>query len=391
MYIENHFCAMFSGNTDKAVIGTFDDAQEGLGPSGKSSVSVAAHSVRFQLPVPCDISDLVSELHAIGRMQTEMEKSVARVLSVVDGSSANPYPRAQTVGSQAIDMKSNHSPDSRIPLKAEASRTVTRQMDRDSIEHEFTPTLPGYTESPQPKIMHFRSNMLLAATYPVTNILESPKPHELSAISHEALGRGNQAGERTNSVLNLSRQDISFENSRIFASPAPSRSVSSARMQHIEVLDDSNPNLCGNLLQRDALQPSQIQLSTSRVSGASGLAQASFPAAFNPDFDSAVLSPAVHQKPIDSARKLQLKMQLMDSKNREIDSLLAKFLMKKTEMNTSSSKGVVEPHESNLLHNLHSGASNPPNVRLTSSPSLVSLASPKKKMGISSMFRERSD
>ena len=386
---------MFSrhnSNPDFPVIGTFDDAAEGLGPSSRSGNSLfgaVQRPTRVQLPVPSDMSDCISELQAIGRMQAEMEKSVSRVHSVADASSF-PHLRPQISGPQAVDIASNHESKFRfVHLKVEAPRAAGRQSNQDPRMHDikiFTPKLSGFAESAQPQLMHSASKMLSSAASPAIDFLESPLPHELSAISHVAPTRVNVAGAETESKLNLWQHDASIENRRLFATPAPS----TEREQHLKNVNGSNPNSFGNLLQGDTLNPLQVKSSTSRsLAVGASILETSSTAVYTPEYGRAVRTPAAIQTLSHSASKLQLKMQTMDAKNREIDSLLAQFLKRQTEMQNKRMQVVVEPDASNLQQISPYAAKNSPKLGLAS-PSSASLASPQAKVGISSMFREQS-
>ena len=327
---------MLNRSTDKPVVGTFDDNEQGLGPSPprNSSSGAPQHSIRFQLPVPDDFSDCISELHAIGRLQTEIEKSVARVQSTVDRS-FEPLPHPHAVSAQAVRIMPHNDSNFRHSLKAETSRTAKRQSDKDAGQHafsrQFIPKLSdsGFAVSPQPHFMHPKSNMLPSAASPV---MESPAPHELSAIPM-AFTRAEQAGEKTESALNVSRRDSSIETSVLFATPAPPRVLPSATMQFSKNGSVREQNSFGHSLQRD--QSHQLQSSSSRVLGNSGSAlKTPFRAlgTFTPELAGNDRPPAAVEMHGDSARKLHLKMQTMDAKNREIDCLLAQFLKNKTQM-----------------------------------------------------------
>jgi hypothetical protein len=432
---------MFSGHNNNPVIGTFDDAAQGLGPSPRSSNSLFGdiqRPIRVQLPVPYGMSECISELHVIGRMQAEMEKSVTRVQLVADGSS-HPHLRPQISSPEAVDVASNlenheskfrcvhlkaeavdtvsnheiHESkfrcvhlkaeavdnatnheirESKFPfvnLKAEAPGAAVRQPKQDPHMHEFTPKLSGFAESPQPQLMHSTLKMLSSAASPAIDYLESPVPHELSAISHVALTRMKIAGLETESRSNLSQHVAPIEKRMLFSTPAPS----TKREQHLKNVNGSNPNSFGNLLQQDAFNPLKFNSSTSRSLAAdagASILETSSTAAFTPDMGQTDQTPAAIKIPNQAAIKLQLKMQTMDAKNREIDSMLAQFLKRQTEVqNISRMQGVVKVDESTLQQSSPPAAKNSPKMALTA-PSSASLASPKAKMGISSMFREQS-
>jgi hypothetical protein len=333
---------MLNRSTDKPVVGTFDDNEQGLGPSPprNSSSGAPQHSIRFQLPVPDDFSDCISELHAIGRLQTEIEKSVTRVQSIVD-TSFEPLPHPHAVSAQAVGIMPHLDSNFRhtIHTRRDTSTTATRQSDKDAGKHafsrEFIPKRSdsGFAVSPQPHFMHPKSNKMPSAASPVMNILESPAPHELSAISHVAFTRADQAVEKTESALNVSRRDTSIETSVLFATPAPPRDLSSANMQFSKNDSVKDQNSFRHSLQRD--QSHQLQSSPSRVLGTSGsVLKTPFRAlgTFTPELRGNDRPPAAVEMRGDSARKLQLKMQTMDAKNRDIDCLLAQFLKNKTQM-----------------------------------------------------------
>jgi hypothetical protein len=336
---------MLNRSTDKPVVGTFDDNEQGLGPSPprNSSSGTPQHFIRFQLPVPDDFSDCVSELHAIGRLQREVEKSVTRVQSIVD-TSFEPRPHPHAVSDRTVGAMPHH--DSNFchtihTLKTEISTTAKIQSDKDAgkiaSSREFIPKLSdsGLAVSPQPLFMHPKSNMMPSAASPVMNIVESPAPHELSAIAHAAFPTADRAGEHTGSALNVSRRDTSIDTSVLFATPASPRDLSSANMQLPKNDSVNGQNPFRHSLQRDQSHP--LQSSPSRVLGTSGsLLHTPFRAlgtsTFTPELGGNYWPPAAAEMRGDSARKLQLKMQTMDAKNREIDCLLAQFLKNKTQI-----------------------------------------------------------
>ena len=322
----------------KAVIGTFDDGHAGLGPppplvNSPFSVQVP---IRFQLPVPDDFSDCISELHVIGRLQIELDKSIARVQQVIaNGSySPDPYPQSAAASSGASGISSAQELNLRGTGSMAPAASVAVHPTKDLDTDGFPPKLAGFATYPQPELMHSTLHMMAVAS-PAAAFIESPMPHELSAISHEPLTQAGKAADRADSVSTLRLQEASIENRRLFLTPAPaSRESPPSQLRPLERANLSVPNAVDFGLQRDA---SRTQSLNSRNLGA-------ISSAFESSSTGAVtLERVPADRPLasmellgGSAKKLNLQLQAMDAKNREIDTLLAQFLQRQTASRNAS-------------------------------------------------------
>jgi hypothetical protein len=177
----------------------------------------------------------------------------------------------------------------------------------------------------------------LTAALPATALLESPVHHELSAISYAPLTLAGKEAGKADSISNLQQQESLIENRRLFLTPAPlSRASPPSQLRPLERADFGiipNP-VVEHALQRDV---SRIQSSKSRIAGSNSSAlESSATGAITLERAPADRPPTSIASLGDSARKLSLKLQEMDAKNREIDTLLVQFLQRKTASRNAS-------------------------------------------------------
>jgi hypothetical protein len=295
----------------------------------------------LQLPVPDELSDCISELHDISRMQTEIDAAIARfqlAATFVNGSlSFDPRPSSSSEPSAILP---SYQPKSRNALMVDASTTATMHTFHhvnDGSTNAFTPKLSGFTALPYLQQVHLAS-ATSAATTPAIDYLESPAVHKLSAISHVTLTQRADADEKVHPASNFVGQDAFIEDSKLFATPAQSsRALPSSHTQFRRSANVAGSDSLGNSMQRDYFLG---QSSTPRVLAANtSVLDSSGIIGLTPE-----LGPHDHfaakNTPGDSARKLTLKLIAMDAKNREIDSMLAQFLKQKSaNMNDSGMQG----------------------------------------------------
>ena len=337
--MSNRFASGMSGRR-KPVIGNFDDNRAGLGPPPSLSNSVVSVQVpiRFQLPIPDDFSDCISELHVLGRLQIELDKSITRVQqAIANGSySPDPYPQygVTSPGAAGISLAQELNPGGKAPT-AQVSQTLARQPTKDLHTNGFPLKHVGFAASPQPDLM-LSSLQNLTAVLPATALLESPVHHELSAISYAPLTLAGKEAGKADSISNLQQQEALIENRRLFLTPAPlSRASPPFQLRPLERADFGiPPNPVEHALQRDV---SRIQSSKSRIAGSNSSAlESSATGAITLERAPADRPPTSIASLGDSARKLSLKLQEMDAKNREIDTLLVQFLQRKTASRNAS-------------------------------------------------------
>jgi hypothetical protein len=280
----------------------------------------------LQLPVPNDFSDCISELHDIGRMQTEIDAAISRFQSAatfVNGSLS--FDQRPTSSSEPSAILPSHQPKSRNALMVDASTTTTMQ----TFQHlnAFTPKLSGFAASPHLQDLHLAS-ATSAATTPAIDYLESPDVHKLSAISQVTLTQTADADEKVHPASNFVEQGAFIEESKLFATPAQSsRALPSSHTLFRRSVNVASSDSFGNSMQRDYFLG---QFTTPRALAANtSVLDSSVTIGLTPE-----LGPPDHfaakNTPGDSARKLTLKLIAMDAKNREIDSMLAQFLKQKS-------------------------------------------------------------
>lgn len=338
--MSNRFACGMSGRL-KPVIGTLDDNRAGLGPPPSLSNSAVSIQVpfRFQLPIPDDFSDCISELHVLGRLQIELDKSITRVQqAIANGSySPDPYPQygVTSPGAAGISLAQELNPSGKAPT-AQAAQTLARQPTKDLHTNGFPLKHVGFAASPQPDLM-LSSLQNLTAALPATALLESPVHHELSAISYAPLTLAGKEAGKADSISNLHQQESLIENCRLFLTPAPlSRASPPSQLRPLERADFGiNPKpVVEHALQRDV---SRFQSSKSRIAGSNSSAlESSATGAITLERAPADRPPTSIASLGDSARKLSLKLQEMDAKNREIDTLLVQFLQRKTASRNAS-------------------------------------------------------
>jgi hypothetical protein len=254
-------------------------------------------------------------------MQIGLEESIASFQKAVvkDSYPDNCASKKSSPGVHGVEADCE-LPNFRTSLAFMAHR-ATMELPRDLHGEAFAPEADGSAASPHLQLLHWTSKKTTG----------SPAIHELSAIHPETFTATKPTHGKSSYTLNFPDMEASVEHRNLFDTPAPSsRPFAGGRAPLLNSSRVIPHDFFGNLSGKDVSTASpdkSLSSQSSIVSTANGFAsEQSVVGALTGDPAAAGLPPASMNATNESAKKLKSKLQEMDAKNREMQSMLGMLL-----------------------------------------------------------------